>query len=124
MAAEAGEAIEAVQAMEAVAVRPLRLLWPQRLLRPWRPKIKKSHFEVEFQNAHSSGRSKVVEAIEAVVKVAEVVEATEATEATDLNIKRPCIKESRFKRMSQIRFFRERSEPRLSQEQTSKGVLN
>ena len=49
---------------------------------------------------------------------------------------RPFIKESCFKRMSlmrfiknklqkvfQIRFFRERSEPRLSQEQTSKGVL-
>ena len=33
-ATEAIEAIEAVQAMEAVAVRPMRLLWPQRLVRP------------------------------------------------------------------------------------------
>ena len=54
------------------------------------------------------------EAFEAVIRVAEVVEAT------DLNIKRPYINESCFKRISQIRFFRKRSEPRLSQEQTSK----
>ena len=46
------------------------------------------------------------EAFEAVVRVAEVVEAT------DLNIN---INESCFKRMFQIRFFCERSEPRLSQ---------
>ena len=46
-------AMEAVQVMEAVAVRLLRLLWPQRLLRPWRPKINK----VEFRHAFSSGRS-------------------------------------------------------------------
>ena len=70
--------------------------------------------EVDFRHAFSSGRSKVIEAMEAVVKVAEVVEATEATEAFDLNIKRPFIKESCFKRMSLMRFFRERSEPRLS----------
>ena len=38
-------AMEAVQVMEAVAVRPLM---PQRLLRPWRPKNKKSYLEVEF----------------------------------------------------------------------------
>ena len=62
---------------------------------------KKSHLEVKFRDC-----SKVIEAIEAVVKVAEVVEAT------DLNIKRLCINESCLKRISQIRFFRERS-PRL-----------
>ena len=51
--------------------------------------------------------------MEAVVKVAEVVEATEAIE---LNIKRLLIKvnELYFKSMLQFRFFRERSEPRLS----------
>ena len=96
-------AMEVVQVMEAVAVRPLR---PQRLLRPWRPKNKKSYLEVEFRHAFLSGRSKVIEAIEAVIKVAEVVEATD--------LKRTCIKESCFKRMSQIRLFREGSEPRLS----------
>ena len=48
------------------------------LSRHWRPKIKKSHLEVEFRHAFSSGRFKVIEAMEAVVKIAEVIEATEA----------------------------------------------
>ena len=90
--------------------------------------------EVDFRHAFSSGRSKVIEAMEAVVKVAEVVEATEAV---DLNIKtqeavhqRIMLQKdvanqilSRAKRATfvitkklqkvvQIRFFRERSEPR------------
>ena len=52
-------------------------------MRPWRPKIKKSHLEVEFRHTFSSDRSKVIEAIEAVFKVAVVVEATEAIEGVD-----------------------------------------
>ena len=81
------------------------------LLRPWRPKIKESYKKVEFRHTFSSSRSKVIEAMEAVV---EIVEVLEATEAVNLNVKRSFIKESCFKRMSQIRFFCERSEPRLS----------